>query len=174
MSVALITAVIYPLRDVSAPTSSGVLYLLAVLLVATVWGLWLGVLASVVSAAAFNFFHIPPLGRFAILHGRDVVSLVVFFVAAVVASSLADLARIRTREAVLRRREADLAADMARLLVGGASVEAALGVVAGRLADTLELSPASIELGEVAGDDGRLALPAARRRSEFGDAAGGG
>lgn len=159
LSVALITAVIYPLRDVSAPTSSGVLYLLAVLLVATIWGLWLGLLTSVVSAAAFNFFHIPPLGRLAILDGRNVVALIVLLAAAVVASSLADLARTRTREAVLRRREADLAADMARLLVGGATVEAALGVVARRLAVALELSSASIELREVAADDDRLALP---------------
>ncbi|MGI8557498.1 MAG: sensor histidine kinase [Solirubrobacteraceae bacterium] len=159
LAVALITAVIYPLRDVSAPTSSGVLYLLPVLLVGTIWGLWLGVLTSVTSAAAFNFFHIAPLGRFAILHGRDVVSLVVFFAAAVVASSLADLARTRTNEAVLRRREADLAADMARLLVDADTVQAALGVVAKRLAETLELSWAGIELGEVAGNDVRLALP---------------
>jgi two-component system sensor histidine kinase KdpD len=48
---------------------------------------------------------------------------------------------------------------MARLLVGGATVEAALGVVARRLAEALELSSASIELRVVAGDEGRLALP---------------
>jgi two-component system sensor histidine kinase KdpD len=158
LSVALITAAIYPLRGVSAPASDGVLYLLAVLLVATIWGLWLGLLTSVLSAAAFNFFHIPPVGRFTILDGHDAASLVVLLAVAVVTSSLADLARARTREAVLRRREADLSAEMARVLLGGATVAPALGVVARRLAETLDLASAGIELREVTGDERRLAL----------------
>jgi two-component system sensor histidine kinase KdpD len=158
-AVAAITAAIYPLEEISAPASSGVLYLLAVLLVATVWGLWLGLLTSLASAAAFNFFHIPPVGRFTILDGRNAVSLVVFLAAAVVASSLADVARSRTREAVRRRREADLAADMARLLLGGSTVQSALALVAHRLAEALDLASASIELRETAGDDRRVALP---------------
>ncbi len=61
--------------------------MLVVLLVSTVWGLWLGLLTSVLSAAAFNFFHIPPGGRFTISDGRNWVALGVFFVAAVVAGS---------------------------------------------------------------------------------------
>jgi two-component system, OmpR family, sensor histidine kinase KdpD len=158
-AVGLITAVIDPLRHVSPTASDAVLYLLAVLLVATAFGLWLGLLTSLLSAAAFNFFYIPPVGRFTIASDRDWVGLAVFLVAAVVASSLADIARARTREAELRRREADLAAEMARVLLGGTTVEAALGVVARRLAETLELSSASIELRDVPGDDRRLALP---------------
>ena len=157
-SVAVITAIIYPLRSVSAPAASSVLYLLAVLLVATIWGLRLGVLTSVLSAAAFNFFHIPPVGRFAIFDARDAVGLAMLLAAAVVTSSLAALARSRTREAVQRRREADLSAEMARVLLGGATVASALGVVARRLAETLELSSAAVELRDVAGDERRQAL----------------
>ncbi len=156
LSVAVITAAIYPL---SAPSSSGALYVLAVLLVATIWGLWLGLLTGALSAAAFNFFHLPPVGRFAVSDSRDLVALAVLLVSAVVASSLADLARSRTREAVLRRREADLTADMARLLLGGSTVGSVLGVVAHQLAAALELSSASIELRQTTGDARRLALP---------------
>jgi two-component system sensor histidine kinase KdpD len=47
---------------------------------------------------------------------------------------------------------------MARLLLGGATVASALGVVARRLAETLELPSAAIELREVAGDERRQAL----------------
>lgn len=57
---ALITVIIYPLGQVAPPVSTGVL------LVATYWGLWLGIFTSGVSAAAFNFFHLPPEGRFTI------------------------------------------------------------------------------------------------------------
>ena len=46
--------------------SLGVVYLLAVLVVSVIWGAWLGVATAVLSAAAFNFFHLPPVGRFTI------------------------------------------------------------------------------------------------------------
>ena len=67
MAVAAITALIFPLREISPAESNGVAYLLAVLLVSTIWGLRLGLFTSVVSAAAFNFFHLPPTGQ---LHDR--------------------------------------------------------------------------------------------------------
>jgi two-component system, OmpR family, sensor histidine kinase KdpD len=59
-AVAVITGVIYGLRELVPVVSTGVVYLLAVLLVSTGWGLWLGLVTAVLSAAAFNFFHIPP------------------------------------------------------------------------------------------------------------------
>src|SRR5215210_5653585 len=99
LAVAVITALIYPLREVSPAESNGVAYLLAVLLVSTIWGLRLGLLTSVLSAAAFNFFHLPPTGRFTIADSEHWVALGVFMVAAVVASSVAELARSRASEA---------------------------------------------------------------------------
>ena len=73
--------------------SLGVVYLLAVLLVATVWGLWLGIATAVASALAFNYFHIPPTGKLSIEEGEHWVALAVFFVTAIVASELAERAR---------------------------------------------------------------------------------
>jgi two-component system sensor histidine kinase KdpD len=49
-------------------------------------------------------FHLPPTGRLTIAHSENVVALIVFFIAAVVASSLADLVRARTGRPRLRRR----------------------------------------------------------------------
>jgi two-component system sensor histidine kinase KdpD len=146
LAVAVITGVIYPLRDVSPPASNGVAYLLAVLLVATIWGLWLGLVTSIVSAAAFNYFHLPPTGQFAIADSRHWVALGTFLAAAVVASAVAELARSRASVAEQRRREADLAAELARLLLGGPSIEAALPRASRRLADALGLRSAAIEL----------------------------
>jgi two-component system sensor histidine kinase KdpD len=153
LAVAAITALIFPLRTVSPAVSNGVLYLLAVLLVSTVWGLWLGLMTGVLSAAAFNFFHIPPTGRFTIADGRNWVALVVFLVAAVVASSVADLARARAAEADQRRREADLAADLARILLSGPGVEEALAPAGERIAAALGLPWAAVE------EDGTVRVP---------------
>jgi two-component system sensor histidine kinase KdpD len=105
--VAAITALIYPLREIAPAVSTGVVYLLAVLAVSTFWGLWLGLGASVLSAVAFNFFHIPPTGHFTIAHAENWIALATFFLAAVGASSLGELARARAAEAEDRGREAE-------------------------------------------------------------------
>jgi two-component system sensor histidine kinase KdpD len=132
LAVAATTLLIYPLREVGPEVSPGVVYLLAVLLVAVYQGLALGLLTGVLSAAAFNFFHIPPTGRLIVADSAHWVALGVFLVAATVASAVADLARTRAAEAERRREEADLAAGTARVLLGGATLADALPQ-AGRL-----------------------------------------
>src|SRR3954466_13875570 len=109
-SVALVTGVIFALRGAVPVLSTGVLYLLAVLLVSSYWGLWLGVATSVASAAAFNFFHIPPAGRLSVAEPENWVALGVYFMVAVVVSTFAGAARARASEAERGRREADLSA----------------------------------------------------------------
>ena len=78
LSVAVITASIYGLREVVPVVSTGVVYMLAVLLVSSYWGLAMGLLTAVMGAAAWNFFHIPPTGRFTIAEGENWVALAVF------------------------------------------------------------------------------------------------
>jgi K+-sensing histidine kinase KdpD len=107
LAVSLTTLLIYPLRTVVPAVSTGVVYLLAVLLVSTWFGLWLGLGTAVASALAFNWFHIPPTHRFTIAETENWVALAVFLVAAVIVSTLAELARARAEEAELRRHEAD-------------------------------------------------------------------
>lgn len=107
LAVAATTVVIYPLRTVVPAVSTGVVYLLAVLLVSTWFGIWLGLATAVASALAFNFFHLPPTGRLEVASSANVVALCVFLVAAAIVSTLAELARARAHEADLRREEAD-------------------------------------------------------------------
>jgi len=147
-SVAVATALIYPLKRVSPVVSLGVVYVLAVVVVSTFWGLVLGVFTSVLSAAAFNFFHLPPRGRFDLADEREWVALLVFVVVAITTGLVAELARIRAREAQLRRQEADLAAEMAQLLLGAARLEDALELTAQRLARAVGVNSAAIVLGD--------------------------
>ncbi|MGD9734884.1 MAG: ATP-binding protein [Solirubrobacterales bacterium] len=116
LAVAVGTAVIYPLKDVAPAVSLGVVYIPGVLLVSIVWGLRLGLLTAVASAFAFNFFHLPPLGRLSIRADHDLVALIVFGIVAIVSGTLGDLARARAAEAERRREEADRAlAELAAL-----------------------------------------------------------
>jgi two-component system sensor histidine kinase KdpD len=159
LSVAAATAAIYPLKQIARVESLAVVYLPAVLLVSTIWGLWAGLGTSLLSSAAFNFFHLPPVGRFTISDSRNWVGLAAFTVVAVVASTISEVARSRAAEAERRRAEADLAASLARELLSGANTAQALGGAAHRLAVTLDLPSAAIELGAVVADERRRALP---------------
>jgi two-component system sensor histidine kinase KdpD len=120
------TLLVGALKHVAPAVSLGVVYLLGVLLVSTLTGLRLGLLAALLSAAAFNWFHLPPTHRFTLADSQNWVALAAFVVVAAVASTLAGLARARAREAEQRRREADLAADLARVLLGASDRAAAL------------------------------------------------
>jgi K+-sensing histidine kinase KdpD len=114
--VAVGTLLVYPLKSVAPVVSLGIVYLPAILLISIVWGWRLGLLASVAGAAAFNFFHIPPLHRFTIADEENWVALAAFAIAAVLSSTVAELARSRAVEAERRREEADRAlAELAAL-----------------------------------------------------------
>jgi two-component system sensor histidine kinase KdpD len=159
LAVALCTLLIFPLKRIAPAVSFGVLYMLAVLAISVTWGSALGAMTAVASALAFNFFHIPPVGHLAIRDSRDWVALVAFLIAAALASSVAEVARARAREAEERRREADLAADTARLLLRGGRLDETLPTVAARLAESLELPWAAIELAPAASGAQRVAFP---------------
>ena len=166
--VASTTALVFPLREVAPVVSLGVVYLVAVLVISTIWGAWLGVLTAIASALAFNFFHIPPTGRFTIAQSENWVALVVFLIVALIGSSVAQVARARATEADQRRREADLAAEMARLLLRGNELSESLPAAAQRLAAALGLPSAAIELAPVEGDEGQVAFPLREGTTQLG------
>jgi two-component system, OmpR family, sensor histidine kinase KdpD len=152
------TLAIYALEHVAPVVSLSVVYLPAVLLAATYWGLALGVFTAVISAAAFNFFHLRPEGKFTVADSRNWVALAAFMIVALVAGTIAELARARALEAEQRRAEADLAASLARELLLGEDTTRALATTARRLAEALGLPSAAIELGATAGDERRSAF----------------
>jgi two-component system sensor histidine kinase KdpD len=158
-AIALVTGLVYPLRQIAPVISLGVLYLLAVLAISTVWGIGLGVATAVGSALAFNVFHIPPTGTLTIQDEENWAALLVFLVTAVVAGSLAQAAQARAREADERRREADLAAELARVLLGTDDVESALPPAAQRIAAALGLDSAALVRSAPQPEPRRRVLP---------------
>jgi two-component system, OmpR family, sensor histidine kinase KdpD len=157
-AVALCTAIVYPLKHIAPVASLTVVYLPAVLVVSLIWGAWLGFAAGLAAALAFNFFHLPPLGQLTISDSSNWVALAAFGVVAGFSSSVAEVTRGRAREAAARRVEADLAAGLARLLLRGGSLEEALPTAAARLAQTLELNSAAIQMAAVEGDERTVAF----------------
>ena len=159
IGVALTTLLVFPLKEIAPVAALVVVYLVCVLIVSIGWGALLGSITALAGALAFNWFHIPPTGRFTIAEAENWVALAVFFVVALVASSLADSARHRTQEAEQRRREADLFAELARLLLRGEDLATVLPIGAQRLAQAIGVPSAAIELRPVEGDERRIAFP---------------
>ena len=157
--VALATLVIYPLTHVAPFVSLSVVYLPAVVLVSAYWGLRLGLATAIGSAAAFNFFHLPPVGTLSVADRRDWAALGAFVVVAVATGLIGELARVRAQEADERRREADLAAELAQVLLGGLRVDEALALAAKRLAAGIGVGGAALELQPVTPTDRQIAFP---------------
>ena len=156
--IAVETLLGYPLKEVAAKESLGILYLLGVLVVSTLWGFWPGVATAVVSAVAMAYFHLPPEGI--LIESRsEQVTVVVFLAVALLGSSVAQLARSRAAEANERRGEAELAAELGHLLLRTHDLPAALPEASQRLAQRLGLPFAAIELTVARGDERRAALP---------------
>src|SRR6266508_6555977 len=98
-AVAVVTGAIFALRPIAPVLSLGVLYLLAVLPVAALWGLPLAVAVSLVSMTAFNWFFLPPTHTFRLADSENWVALAVYLVTAISVSGLAARARRRAAEA---------------------------------------------------------------------------
>jgi two-component system sensor histidine kinase KdpD len=114
--VAIGTGIAAALEAIAEPVSLGIVFIPGVLLIATVWGLWLGIGTAVLSALVFNFFFLPPLRTLTINAQHDLVALVVFLIVAIAGGTLAELARSRAAESERRREEADRALEEAAAL----------------------------------------------------------
>jgi signal transduction histidine kinase len=125
-----------------------------------VWGLWLGVATVVASTLAFYYFNVPPLFSFRVVELWSVTPVPVFFFVGLLASSIAALVRSLGVQAVERRREADVAAELAHLLLRSGDLRSALPTASHLLAQALEVPDLAVELEEPVGaEERRRAVP---------------
>ncbi len=115
-SVAGITWVYYRLLVVNNLTVA-LSFLLAVLVIATRWGLLEGLLASLASMLCFNFFFIPPVGTFTVADPQNWVALSAFVATAVIASQLSASIRKQALESTRRQYEMEQLYTLSRNLL---------------------------------------------------------
>jgi signal transduction histidine kinase len=146
------------LKQITPVRSLGIVYLLGIVLVASVWGLWLGMAMAVVSTFVLDYFLIPPVGSLTLDKAEDWTVLVVFIAVTLLAGSISKLARSLAAE-VDARGEADLAADLARILLRAPDLKTARPAAERHLAQALKLPSAAIELGVICQDERHVAFP---------------
>jgi two-component system sensor histidine kinase KdpD len=127
VAIAVATGAVALLESVAPVTTLGVVYVLAVMLVAVRRGQLPAVAAAVLSVLVLNFFFIAPRHRLTIADDHNVVALGVLLVVGLVVARLAADARgqaaeaaLRAEQAVAREREAMLLAEAASSVLGSA------------------------------------------------------
>lgn len=98
--------------DLSLP-SDILLFLLAVVGIGLVGGIWPAIFAAVAGFLLLNYFFTPPVYEWTIAERENLLALLVFVLVAVAVSATVDLAARRTREAARARAEAQTLATVA-------------------------------------------------------------
>ncbi len=104
--VAVVTAILFPIMELSGLQHGSVVYILPVLIAATRWGILPAIVAAVCGVLASAFFFYPPLYSLRITNPHEVLNLFLFITVAVMVSQLAT--RLRQQLEKSRQREIDL------------------------------------------------------------------
>jgi len=118
-AVAMIAAVTWFEKQILVvnATTVALSFVLAVLAVATWWGLAEAVAASIAGVLCFNYFFLPPIGTLNIADPENYAALAAFLLTAIVASHLSTSARRRAIDATRRQREMEKLYDLSRSLL---------------------------------------------------------
>ncbi|WP_214410713.1 DUF4118 domain-containing protein [Sphaerisporangium fuscum] len=152
LAIPALTAALVPFRDDLALPSEILLFLLMVVGVALVGGMWPAVTAAVAGSLLLNYFFTPPIGRFTISEPQNLLALVVYVLVAAMVSAVVDLGARRTREAARAGADAEVLSALAGHVLRG---DAALPSLLARLRETFGLSSVTLleRIGEPSPDD---------------------
>lgn len=126
------------------PTTVALTYLIAILLLATWWGMVEATIASVVAVLAFNFFFLPPPGTLTIADPQNWVAFVAFLATAIIVSQLSGRARQREIDAVARQRDLERLYALSRALLLADDGVAISGAIARHIAETFDIESVAI------------------------------
>ncbi|MGA2881665.1 MAG: ATP-binding protein [Bryobacteraceae bacterium] len=124
------------------PTTVGFAYLLLVLLLASTWGLVEATLASIAATLAFNFFFLPPIGKFTIADPQNWVALFSFLATALITSRLSARVKKQALDAVDRQRDIERLYTFSRAILLIDPVEPVAKQLARKLAEVFGLHAA--------------------------------
>ncbi len=139
-------------KRVAPENAFGAIFLMGVLVVSAGWSMPLAVATSLASTLAYIYIH---------LEGADSLApaMFVFLPIALLTNLLAGQARSQTQEAEQRRREADLSAELARLMLGAGDLPHALERAGQRMARVLDVPEVTLTTGRLEPDGDHHAIP---------------
>jgi two-component system, OmpR family, sensor histidine kinase KdpD len=137
----LLTAGLAQLRTSLNLPSQILCYLLTVIIIAMIGGLYPALAAALAASLLINYYFSPPLYSFTIADPNNIVALVVFFIVAAAVSSVVDVAARRTRQAARATAEAEILSTLAGSVLGG---DEALPTLLDTLRETFGMESAAL------------------------------
>src|SRR6476659_3108596 len=129
----------YSLVPVNA-TTAGFAYLLLVLIIASVWGFFEAAVTSIAATLTFNFYFLPPLGRFTIADPQNWVALFSFLTTSLIASRLSGEVKRRASDAIARQQDLERLYTFSRAILLIDNTEPFPKQLVRKLAEIFELS----------------------------------
>jgi PAS domain S-box-containing protein len=117
LGIAAVTAICVPFAGQLNNTTVALAILLVVLFVASMWGSRPGLVASALGALAFDYYFLPPFGKFVIADIQNWVAFGALFITAATVGELSARAKRRAAEAETGRKDAQLASAYNRRLI---------------------------------------------------------
>jgi two-component system, OmpR family, sensor histidine kinase KdpD len=138
-TVAVATAVVVgrAMTMVTPFPNLSMVFLMAVLFTAIIFGVWPAIYASILSFLAYNFFFIEPIYTFTVAKPYELFALLVFLVIAVMTSALAGRERDQARIAASRMRSTRRLYEFTRKLSALARLDDVAEGAAGEIYTTL-------------------------------------
>jgi len=116
--IALVTGILFTLREVLDTTLVALLYLIPLGLITSYWGLGPGITSAFATFFTFNYFFIKPYYNLNVHRPTDVVILVIFLIVAIVISQLVGRMQASLAAATAREREAIQLYELSTVLAG--------------------------------------------------------
>jgi two-component system, OmpR family, sensor histidine kinase KdpD len=141
LGIPLLTVALVAVRHSMTLPTEILLFLLMVVCVALVGGLWPAVTAALVSFVLLNWYFTPPLHSLTVTEPENLFALSVYVLVAAMVSAVVDLAARRTREASRATADAEVLSTLAGHVLRG---EAALSSLLERLRETFALTSVTL------------------------------
>jgi two-component system sensor histidine kinase KdpD len=141
VALAAITPVLTALREHTTLASNALIYLVVVVVVSLIGGIFPAVAAAVASALIINWYFTPPIHTFTIYSIDNVVAVIVYFLVGVLVSVVVDIAARRSAQAARASAEAETLFTLAGSLLRG---EEALPALLERVQETFAMSAVSL------------------------------
>jgi two-component system, OmpR family, sensor histidine kinase KdpD len=148
-TITLMIALVLPRYHIA---NISMIYLLLILALAVFAGSGPAILASILAFLAFDWFFVPPVGRFTVADPSEWLALFLFLVVAIISGQLAASLRYQAGEARRRARETETLYEMSMEILGDVRVERTLRTIADRMLHTLDLRNVAVFLLRPAGE----------------------
>ncbi|WP_172632373.1 ATP-binding protein [Dictyobacter arantiisoli] len=162
----IVTVLIYIARLYPLIPNISFLYLLVVLGLATVRGLYAAVIASLVSFISFDFFLVPPVFTFSVSKYEEWLALFIFLVTAFITGQLASALRQRAEQALMRERESRALYDLVNATTNETHLDQQLDIVAHAILNNFATSGVRDCALLLPDEHGRITLRASAVRSK--------